>query len=167
MNKIQTDDTIAAIATPTGVGAISIIRVSGPFAVSSTDTIFSGKSKLIDSHTHTIHYGNILDSDNNIVDDVLVSVFKTPNSYTGEDSIEISTHGSSFITQKIIKLLLENNVRLAEPGEFTKRAFLNGRIDLAQAEAVADVINSRKEASLKGACNELDALLSKKVQSLR
>ena len=167
MNKIQTEDTIAAIATPTGVGAISIIRVSGPFAVSATDTIFSGKSKLTDSHTHTIHYGNIFDPNNNIVDDVLVSVFKAPNSYTGEDSVEISTHGSSFITQKIIKLLLENNVRLAEPGEFTKRAFLNNRIDLAQAEAVADVINSRTEASLKGARNQLNGLLSQKVQSLR
>jgi len=167
MNKIQTDDTIAAIATPTGVGAISIIRVSGPIAVSATDTIFSGKSKLIDVHTHTIHYGNILDPNNNIVDDVLVSVFKAPNSYTGEDSVEISTHGSSFITQKIIKLLVENNVRLAEPGEFTKRAFLNNRIDLAQAEAVADIINSRTEASLKGARNQLNGLLSKKVQSLR
>lgn len=167
MNKIQTDDTIAAIATPTGVGAISIIRVSGPIAVSATDTIFSGKSKLTDVHTHTIHYGNILDPNNNIVDDVLVSVFKAPNSYTGEDSVEISTHGSSFITQKIIKLLVENNVRLAEPGEFTKRAFLNNRIDLAQAEAVADVINSRTEASLKGARNQLNGLLSQKVQSLR
>ena len=88
---------------------------------------------MIDSHTHTIHYGNILDSNDNIVDDVLVSVFKAPNSYTGEDSVEISSHGSSFISQKIIKLLLENNVRLAEPGEFTKRAFLNVKIDLAHA----------------------------------
>ncbi|MCH7826828.1 MAG: tRNA uridine-5-carboxymethylaminomethyl(34) synthesis GTPase MnmE [Bacteroidetes bacterium] len=167
MDKIQSDDTIAAIATPSGVGAISIIRVSGPLAVSATDTIFSGKSKLIDSHTHTIHYGNILDSNDNIVDDVLVSVFKAPNSYTGEDSVEISSHGSSFISQKIIKLLLENNVRLAESGEFTKRAFLNGKIDLAQAEAVADVINSRTEASLKGARNQLDGLLSQKVKSLR
>ncbi len=167
MNKLQTDDTIAAIATPAGVGAISIIRVSGPRAIKAVDSIFSGKSKLIDSHTHTIHYGNIVDKKANNIDDVLISIFKSPNSYTGEDSVEISSHGSSFITQKIIKLLLENNVRPAEPGEFTKRAFLNGRIDLTQAEAVADVINSRTEASLKGARNQLDGLLSKKVQSLR
>ncbi len=167
MNKLQTDDTIAAIATPAGVGAISIIRVSGPHAFQAADKIFSGKSKLINSKSHSIHYGNIVDFQMNIIDDVLVSVFKAPNSYTGEDSVEISTHGSSFITHKIIKLLLENNVRPAEPGEFTKRAFLNGKIDLAQAEAVADVINSRTEASLKGARNQLDGLLSRKVQSLR
>jgi len=167
MNKLLTDDTITAIATPTGIGAISIIRVSGPLAIQAVDKIFSGKSKLIDSHTHTIHYGNIFDKKNNIVDDVLISVFKAPNSYTGEDSIEISSHGSSFIVQNIIKLLVEENVRLAEPGEFTKRAFLNGRIDLAQAEAVADIINSRTEAALKGARNQLDGLLSQKVQSLR
>lgn len=166
LNKIQTDDTIAAVATPVGTGAISIIRVSGPNAINSVENIFSGKSKLSKSKTHTIHYGKIIDK-KNIIDDVLVSIFRAPNSYTGEDSIEISTHGSSFISQRILKLLIENDVRPAEPGEFTKRAFLNGRIDLAQAEAVADVINSRTEVSLKGARNQLDGLLSQKVNSLR
>jgi len=165
-NKIQTDDTIAAVATPVGTGAISIIRVSGPNAINSVENIFSGRSKLSKSKTHTIHYGKIIDK-KNIIDDVLVFIFRAPNSYTGEDSIEISTHGSSFISQRILKLLIENDVRPAEPGEFTKRAFLNGRIDLAQAEAVTDVINSRTEVSLKGARNQLDGLLSQKVNLLR
>ncbi len=164
---LSDEDTITALATPSGVGAISIIRVSGPKSFEAADKIFKGKSKLSDSHTHTIHYGKIFDNNNNLIDDILISVFRTPNSYTGEDSVEISTHGSQLIVQKIIQALNENNVRLAEPGEFTKRAFLNGRLDLAQAEAVADVINSRTEASLRGARNQLDGLLSQKIESLR
>ncbi len=160
------DDTIAALATPSGVGAISIIRVSGPKSIESVDSIFSGGVKLSDAKSHTIHYGKIKSTDK-VIDDVLVSVFREPNSYTGEDSIEISTHGSQLIVQKIIEALLDFDVRLAEPGEFTRRAFLNGRIDLAQAEAVVDVINSRTEASLRGARNQLDGVLSAKVDSLR
>lgn len=161
------DDTIVALATPAGVGAISVIRVSGPCSISSVDKIFEGKHKLSSSSTHTIHYGKIFDENKELIDDVLISVFKKPNSYTGEESVEINTHGSSLITQKIIQTLLKQNIRLAEPGEFTKRAFLNGRIDLAQAEAVADLINSRTEASFRGARNQLDGLLSKKVEDLR
>lgn len=161
------DDTIAAIATPSGEGAISIIRVSGVDAISLTDNIFSGKNNLIESKTHRIHYGNILDENGGVIDDVLVSVFKNPNSYTGEDSVEISFHGSQLIAKKIIKSLLYLNLRLAEPGEFTKRAFLNGKLDLAQAEAVVDVINSRTDASLRGARNQLDGMLSQKVNLLR
>lgn len=163
----QNEDTIVALATPPGIGAISVIRISGPETFSKVDKIFYGKKKINDCSTHTIHYGKIIDSKNEIIDDVLVSVFRAPNSYTGEDSVEISTHGSQYIVEKIIALLLENGVRLAEPGEFTKRAFLNGKIDLAQAEAVADIINSRTEASLKGARNQLDGILSQKVESLR
>ena len=161
------EDTIVALATPPGIGAISVIRVSGPLSFEAADKIFQGKQKLTDSQTHTIHYGKIIDHDNSVIDDVLVSVFKSPNSYTGEDSIEISTHGSPIISEKIISLLLGSNIRLAEPGEFTKRAFLNNRIDLAQAEAVADIINSRTSASLRGARNQLDGILSKKVDSLK
>ena len=161
------DDTIAALATPAGVGAISVIRVSGANSISAVDKIFEGKHSLSDSSTHTIHYGKIFDENNEMIDDVLISVFKKPNSYTGEESVEISTHGSSLITQKIIQTLLKQSVRLAEPGEFTKRAFLNGRIDLAQAEAVADLINSRTEASFRAARNQLEGLLSKKVRDLR
>ncbi|MBA4407464.1 tRNA uridine-5-carboxymethylaminomethyl(34) synthesis GTPase MnmE [bacterium] len=160
-------DTIVAIATPAGVGAISVIRVSGPNSFTTVDKLFQGKVKLVDSKTHTIHYGKIYDTNNDLIDDVLVSVFRNPNSYTGEDSAEISTHGSSLITEKIVFALVESNVRLAEPGEFTKRAFLNGKLDLAQAEAVADLINSRTEAALRGARNQLDGLLSQKVDLLR
>ncbi len=163
----QNEDTITALATPPGTGAISVIRISGPLSFESVDKMFKGKVKIKDCKTHTIHYGKIIDNNEQVVDDVLVSIFRSPNSYTGEDSIEISTHGSHLIVQKIISLLLENNVRLAEPGEFTKRAFLNGKIDLSQAEAVADIINSRTDASLRGARNQLDGLLSQKVDHLR
>ncbi len=167
MNKLPLEDTIAAVATPVGIGAISVIRISGPDTFKAVDSIFIGKTKITETSTHTIHYGKIIDDEGNLIDDVLASVFRNPNSYTGEDSVEISTHGNPLITKKIIELLIEKNIRLAEPGEFTKRAFINNRIDLAQAEAVADVISSRTDASLKGARNQLDGILSKKVQSLR
>lgn len=166
MNRF-TEDTITAIATPSGVGAISVIRISGPLSFEIVDRIFKGKNKLAESGSHTIHYGEILDEEGNLIDDVLISVFRNPHSYTGEDSIEISTHGNPLISKKIIELLLKNGIRLAEPGEFTKRAYLNNKIDLAQAEAVADVIASRTDASLRGARNQLDGLLSKKVDGLR
>jgi tRNA modification GTPase len=161
-----TEDTIAALATPMGYGAISIIRVSGEISIIAVDTIFTGKVKLNKAKSHTVHYGNIFDSDE-MIDDVLVSIFRAPNSYTGEDSVEISTHGNPLITNKILELLTRNNIRLAEPGEFTKRAFLNNRLDLSQAEAVADVISSHTEASLRGARNQLNGLLSRKVDDLR
>jgi tRNA modification GTPase len=166
MIETKNEDTITAIATPGGLGAISVIRISGNKCFEAADKIFQGRTKLTDSPSHTIHYGRIF-SGNEIVDDVLVSVFRKPNSYTGEDCVEISTHGSPYICETIIKMLLKYDVRLAEAGEFTRRAFLNGRIDLAQAEAVADVINSRTEASLRGARNQLDGFLSAKVESLR
>ncbi len=162
----QNEDTIVALATPPGIGAISIIRISGPNSFFAIDKIFSGKKPIQESASHTIHYGKIFEK-NQLVDDVLVSVFRAPNSYTGEDSVEISTHGSPLIAQKIISLIIESDVRLAEPGEFTKRAFLNGKMDLAQAEAVADIINSNTEASLRGARNQLDGFLSQKVDQLR
>jgi len=161
-----TEDTIAALATPLGFGAISIIRVSGEKAIETIDTIFTGKMRLEKAKSHTVHYGSIFDSDE-MIDDVLISIFRAPNSYTGEDSVEISTHGNPLIANKILELLTRNNIRLAEPGEFTKRAFLNNRIDLLQAEAVADVISSHTEASLRGARNQLNGLLSRKVDELR
>jgi tRNA modification GTPase len=162
-----TEDTIAALATPLGFGAISIIRVSGGKSIATVENIFTGKAKLENAKSHTVHYGNIFDSDE-IVDDVLITVFRAPNSYTGEDSIEISAHGNPLIANKILDLLTRsNNIRLAEPGEFTKRAFLNNRMDLSQAEAVADVIVSHTEASLRGARNQLNGLLSRKVDELR
>lgn len=162
------EDTIIALATPAGVGAISVIRLSGPQSFSITDRFFKGKTSISGAVSHTIHYGNIFSSDDIHIDDVLISVFKAPNSYTGEDCVEISSHGNPLIIEKIIELFINNeDVRLAEPGEFTKRAFLNNRIDLAKAEAVADVISSRTEASFRGARNQLDGLLSKKVIELR
>lgn len=162
------EDTIIALATPAGVGAIAVIRVSGPDAFTTADKFFRGKSKISEAKSHTIHYGYIQSEDGNHIDDVLISVFRSPNSYTGEDSIEISSHGNPLIIQKIIDLLISfPSVRLAEAGEFTKRAFLNNRIDLVEAEAVADVINARTEASLRGARNQLDGFLSKKVSQLR
>lgn len=167
MKNTFNEETIAAIATPNGTGAISVIRVSGSKSLESVDRIFQGKKKLSQSPSHTIHYGRIVSPDGDLIDDVLVSVFRNPNSYTGEDSAEISTHGSPFITGKVLELLMDCDVRLAEPGEFTRRAFLNGRLDLAQAEAVADIINSRTEASLRGARNQLDGLLSARVEYLR
>ncbi len=161
------EDTIVAQATPPGIGAISVIRISGPDSFIITDKIFSGKTKIQHAKSHTIHYGKILTNDE-IIDDVLVSVYRAPNSYTGEDSVEISTHGSTFVVQKIISVLtLNENIRVAEPGEFTKRAFLNNRLDLAQAEAVADLINARTLTSLRGARNQLDGMLSSKVDELR
>jgi tRNA modification GTPase len=165
--KNFTEETITAIATPSGVGAISVIRVSGTRSFEVTDRIFRGKAKLTESGSHTIHYGEIIDENGILIDDVLISVFRTPHSYTGEDSVEISTHGNPLISRKIIELLLKNDVRIAEPGEFTKRAYLNNRMDLAQAEAVADVISSRTDASLRGARNQLDGLLSQKVGEIR
>jgi len=161
------EDTITALATPAGIGAISIIRISGKEAFSATDAIFRGKIKITEAQSHTIHYGNIVDEADETIDDVLVSVFRNPHSYTGEDCTEISTHGSQFITKRIIELLLRQKVRVALPGEFTKRAFLNGRMDLTQAEAVAEVINARTEASLRGARNQFDGMLSKKIDTLR
>lgn len=162
-----TEDTIVALATPSGTGAISIIRVSGSNSFQSVDSIFRSKIKISEAASHTIHYGKIYDQFGILIDDVLVSVFRSPNSYTGEDSIEISTHGSPLITKKVIELLVDKDIRIAEPGEFTKRAYLNNKIDLAQAEAVVDIINSRTEASLRGARNQLDGVLSKKIDELR
>ncbi len=161
------NDMIIALATPTGEGAISVIRISGIGSIKIMDKVFKGKSILADAPTHTIHYGKISSNEGGVIDDVLVSIFKNPNSYTGEDSAEISTHASPIIVKRIIELMICHGVRLAEPGEFTKRAFLNGKIDLAQAEAVADIIGARTEASLRGARNQLDGILSRKVSDLR
>lgn len=164
---ISFDDTIIAEATPSGTGAISVIRLSGKDAIVIADKFFVGSKKLSEVNSHTIHYGKIISQEGETIDDVLASVFIAPNSYTGENSVEISTHGNQFIIKKIVELFIKNNARIAEPGEFTKRAFLNGRLDLAQAESVIDVINSRTDASLRGARNQLDGMLSAKVTQLR
>ena len=142
------NDSIVALATPSGAGAISIIRVSGQNAIEIGASVFKSiKNKdLTQQKTHTLHLGHIID-EGKTLDEVLISIFKGPNSYTGENTIEISCHGSTYIQQQIIQLLLRKGCRMANAGEFTLRAFLNGKLDLSQAEAVADLISSDNEAS--------------------
>jgi len=161
------DDTIAAISTPPGVGGIGIIRVSGRDAFSIVNSIFRSKKvkDLSSVKSHTIHYGHIVDGDS-LIDEVLVSVMKAPNTYTKEDVVEINCHGGMVSVKKVLEQVLKNGARLAEPGEFTKRAFLNGRIDLSQAEAVIDIINSKTENSLKLAVNQLEGRLSKEIKKI-
>lgn len=159
------NDTIVAISTALGEGAISIIRVSGDDAIKIVNNIFKGKD-LDNVESHTINYGHIVYKDE-IIDEVLVSVMKAPKTYTKEDVIEINTHGSVAVVNKIIEILLLSGCRLAEPGEFTKRAFLNGRIDLTEAEGVMDLINSETELTRKMAVNELSGKVSKLITDLR
>ena len=159
------NDTIAAISTSLGVGAISIIRVSGSKAIDIVNKVFEGKN-LKKVNSHTINYGYIIDS-KKIIDEVLVSVMKAPKTFTMEDVVEINCHGGISTTKKILQIVLDNGARLAEPGEFTKRAFLNGRIDLAQAESVMDLINSKNESKRKVAIAGLSGDLSNKIKKLR
>ena len=160
------NDTICAIATSQGVGAIAIIRVSGEEAISIVNKIFKGKN-LENVDSHTINYGHIIDKENNIIDEVLVSVMKAPRAFTAEDTVEINTHGGISPTNKTLELLLESGCRLAEPGEFTKRAFLNGRIDLLEAEAVMDMIDSKTEQQRKMAINQISGKVSNLINDLR
>ena len=160
------NDTICAIATTQGVGAIAIIRVSGDDSISIVNKIFKGKN-LEKVDTHTINYGHIIDKDNNVIDEVLVSVMKAPRTFTAEDTVEINTHGGISPTNKTLELLLESGCRLAEPGEFTKRAFLNGRIDLLEAEAVMDMIDSKTEQQRKMAINQISGKVSSLINDLR
>ena len=162
-------DTIVAIATPVGTGAIAIIRVSGEDTFKIVEKIFRPlrkEKKLSEQKGYTIHYGEIIDKDQ-IIDEVLVSVFRSPHSYTGEDSVEISCHGSLYIQQRIIELLVEAGARTARPGEFTLRAYLNGKMDLSQAEAVADLINANSEVARQIAFKQLRGGISKELKTLR
>ncbi len=161
------ESTICAVATP-GNGALSIIRISGPEAIALVDKLFAAASakKLVEQLPNTIHFGHISDKAE-IIDEVLVSIFKAPHSYTGEDSIEISCHGSVYIQQKIMELLIEKGAEAARPGEFTQRAFLNGKMDLSQAEAVADLIASESKASHAVAMQQMRGGFSKKIKELR
>jgi len=167
---IRQEDTICAIITPPGTGGISVIRLSGKNAISIASKVFrkkSGKS-LNDAKTHSIHYGHILGpSSVEILDEVMAGIMKSPHSYTCEDVVEISCHGGPFITSKILEIFVRDGARLAEPGEFTRRAFLNGRIDLAQAEAVIGLINSKTEEGLRSAIWQLDGSISNKINELR
>lgn len=161
-------ETICALATQPG-GAIGIIRVSGDKAIEITDKIFKSPShkELIEAKANTLHYGEIHDQEGNIIDDVIVSVFRSPHSYTGEDSIEISCHGSSYILNEVVKALIDAGCRQAMPGEYTKRAYLNGKMDLSQAEAVADLITAGNRASHKLALSQLKGHFSDELLMLR
>ncbi|PYI52697.1 tRNA uridine-5-carboxymethylaminomethyl(34) synthesis GTPase MnmE [Paenibacillus flagellatus] len=161
-------DTIAAISTPAGEGGIAVIRISGPDSVGIADRIFSYKGKLSDEPTHTVHYGHITHpSTGERIEEVLVTVMLAPRSFTTEDVVEISCHGGIISVKKVLDLVLEQGIRLAEPGEFTKRAFLNGRIDLAQAEAVIDLIRAKSDRAFKIALKQVEGSLSKQVKQLR
>lgn len=159
------DDTIVSISTSLGVGAIAIIRLSGPKAIEIVNKIFKGKD-LTKVDSHTINYGYIKENDT-IIDEVLVSIMRAPKTYTTEDVVEINTHGGIATTNKVLELCLTNGARLAEPGEFTKRAFLNGRIDLTQAEAVEDIITSTTDKSLNFSMNQLTGSLKKLITETR
>ena len=159
------NDTICAIATSQGVGAIAIVRVSGDESVKIVNSIFKGKD-LSKVDSHTINYGHIVDN-KEVIDEVLVSVMKSPRTFTKEDVVEINTHGGIAPTNRVLELLLEKGCRLAEPGEFTKRAFLNGRIDLLEAEAVMDMIDAKTETQRKMAANQIDGKTSQLINELR
>lgn len=159
------NDTIAAISTALGVGAISIIRVSGTDAIQITNKIFKGKD-LSKEKSHTINYGHIMNQ-NEIIDEVLVTIMKSPKTFTKEDVVEINCHGGISSTNKILETLLTNGCRLAEPGEFTKRAFLNGRIDLVNAESIMNVINAESDSARRVAMKGIDGYLSKKIKNIR
>lgn len=157
--------TICAIATPAG-GAIGIIRISGPDAIAITDKVFHGRQALSERMAGTIAYGTI-DANGSVLDEVLVSIFRAPHSYTGEDSVEIACHGSAYILNKVLELLISNGCRMAESGEYTQRAFLNGKMDLSQAEAVADLIASGSAASHRIALNQMRGSVSHRLGELR
>lgn len=163
------NDTIIALATPAGVGAIAVIRLSGENSIKIVDAYFKSikhKKSLSDQKSHTLHLGYIVENDT-VLDQVLVSIFKNPHSYTGENVVEISCHGSSFIQQEIIQLFLRNGCRMADNGEFTMRAFLNGKMDLSQAEAVADVIASNSAASHQMAIQQMRGGITNELKELR
>ena len=165
MNPLN--DVIAAIATPIGEGGISVVRVSGNNAIEVADKGFRGRQQLKSAGAYTAHFGQFVDANGNVLDEVIATVFHEPHSYTAENSVEISCHGGVFVTRKILDSLIAFGARMAEPGEFTKRAFLNGRIDLSQAEAVADLIRSQSEASHKTSLQQLEGKLSIKIGEIR
>ena len=157
-------DTICAISTSSGIGAISIVRITGPEAIDIVDKVFSGNLK--NKETHTIHYGHVIDN-GNVIDEVLVMLMRGPKTYTTEDTVEINCHGGISTTGKILEILINNGARLAEPGEFTKRAFLNGRINLLEAESVNDLIVAKTDAARTLAINNVGGKLTEKIRELR
>ena len=159
-------DTICAVATGLGKSAIGIIRVSGPEAISICDGIFVGKKSIANMETYTAAFGRIMDGDQ-MIDEAIVLVMRGKHTYTTEDTVEINLHGGSFVVRRVLELLVKNGIRIAEPGEFTKRAFLGGRIDMTEAEAVMDVINAETEKSLGTSMKQLAGKLSGEITPLR
>lgn len=159
-------NTIAAISTGMSASGIGIVRISGDKAFEVIDRIYQGKKKLSEAKSHTIHYGFIKDGSETI-DEVLVSVMRAPKTFTGEDTVEINCHGGIFVVKRVLEIVLKNGAILAEPGEFTKRAFLNGRMDLSQAEAVIDVIQSKNEYALKSSVSQLRGSIKNKINKIR
>lgn len=162
---IGKQDTICALATPNGIGAIGMIRLSGPKSVSIVSEVFS--KSLLDKRSHTTHFGTIANKSHELIDEVLVTIFAHGMSFTGEQSVEISCHGSPYIQQQLIQVLLDSGARMAEPGEFTQRAFLNGKMDLSQAEAVADLIASQSKSAHGIALKQLRGRFSNELKELR
>ena len=159
--------TIAAISTPIGSGGIAVIRISGSDAIKIADTVFYGKDKLSDVPTHTVHYGFIKDKNGKKIDEVLITVMRAPKTFTREDVVEISTHGGITASREVLAAVISAGADIAEPGEFTKRAFLNGRIDLSQAEAVIDIINSKNTLDKDNALAQLEGSLSSQIKKIR
>ena len=166
MQDIQQYPPIAAIATPVGEGGIAVIRVSGKNAIQKVSSCFKGKD-LMAAESHTVHFGKIIKKDGRVVDEVLATVFKSPRSYTGEDTVEISCHGGVLVTQAVLETILAQGVRGAEPGEFTQRAFLNGKLDLDQAEAVADLIHAKSIKAVDAAHQQLEGQLGEHIKQFR
>jgi tRNA modification GTPase len=165
---VMQGDTIAAIATPLGEAGIAVIRVSGPDAVAVVDRLYQGKTPLREAKSHTIHYGYLVDpASGERLDEVLISVMKAPRTYTREDVVEVNCHGGLVVVRRVLQAILKHGARLAEPGEFTKRAFLNGRLDLSQAEAVIDLIRSKTDRARKIALKQVEGQLSKRINQLR
>ena len=163
---IKLTETITAISTAMSDSGIGIVRMSGPEAFEIADRIYKGKKQLSSQESHTVHYGWIKDGEDTI-DEVLVILMRGPHSYTGEDTVEINCHGGVFVVRKILETVLKNGARAAEPGEFTKRAFLNGRMDLSRAEAVIDIIHSKNEFALKNSVSQLRGSIQRKIQAMR
>ncbi|MDN4618450.1 tRNA uridine-5-carboxymethylaminomethyl(34) synthesis GTPase MnmE [Paenibacillus sp. PsM32] len=161
-------DTIAAISTAVGEAGIAVIRVSGPQSIGEVDQLFRGKQKLVDADSHTVHYGYIIDPDSGEkMEEVLVTIMRAPRSFTTEDVVEISSHGGVVSVRRLMELLLQQQIRIAEPGEFTKRAFLNGRIDLSQAEGVIDLIRSKSDKAFSVALRQVEGKLSRQIKPLQ
>ncbi|REL29238.1 tRNA uridine-5-carboxymethylaminomethyl(34) synthesis GTPase MnmE [Rhodohalobacter sp. SW132] len=166
MSDIIQNQPIAAIATPVGEGGIAVIRVSGRESIKKVNACFRGKD-LTDADSHTVHFGKIIKKDGRVVDEVLATIFRSPRSYTGEETVEISCHGGVLVTQAVLETILEQNVRAAEPGEFTQRAFLNGKLDLEQAEAVADLIHAKSIKAVDAAHQQLEGKLGEHIKTFR